>query len=217
MATTLMQAAAIQKAVTKPLIGNNEFTLWLWSVVLAQKVPGLFVEIGVQRARGMRALVQALTQLSALDRVIIGIDPSRESARHWKLRNEELKGALPERRLISDCSQNPDVIRKVGRDIAWLYVDGCHCFECVWADIDNWAPKVVPGGYLVFHDTRPEQWYNKRDNCFVGQRPPNPNKQPRRWGVTYAIEAAKEGMVGFAEILRVGEPNEAGLRIYRRT
>jgi len=36
--------------------------------------------------------------------------------------------------------------------IHFLYVDGDHTYEVVKSDIARWAPKVVPGGYIAFHD-----------------------------------------------------------------
>lgn len=36
--------------------------------------------------------------------------------------------------------------------IRLLYVDGLHSYEGVRADIRDWAPRVVPGGVIVFDD-----------------------------------------------------------------
>ena len=36
-----------------------------------------------------------------------------------------------------------------------LFIDGDHHYEVVKADIDNWAPKIAMGGFLVLHDCYP--------------------------------------------------------------
>lgn len=41
--------------------------------------------------------------------------------------------------------------------IAWLFIDACHCFECVTAEIKLYEPKIAPGGFMLFHDTATEQ------------------------------------------------------------
>jgi len=37
-----------------------------------------------------------------------------------------------------------------------LFVDGDHTYEGVMADIAGWAPKIVPGGVIAFHDFETE-------------------------------------------------------------
>lgn len=36
-----------------------------------------------------------------------------------------------------------------------LFIDGCHCISHVMADIQNYCPKVLLGGFVLFHDTSP--------------------------------------------------------------
>lgn len=33
-----------------------------------------------------------------------------------------------------------------------LFIDGCHSYEAVKADIDGWLPHVSPGGFILGHD-----------------------------------------------------------------
>jgi len=52
------------------------------------------------------------------------------------------------------------LIRKLAEDaaptfefsIALLYIDGNHNYEYVLKDWELWAPKLIPGGVLIFHD-----------------------------------------------------------------
>ena len=65
--------------------------------------------------------------------------------------------------------------------IVWLFIDACHCFECVSKEIELYTPKIAAGGYILFHDTamqQHEQWVTH-----------NP---PRRYGVTKAIAKSIE-------------------------
>jgi len=41
-------------------------------------------------------------------------------------------------------------------DIHLLFIDGDHRYEAVAADIAGWTPKIVPGGYVIFHDFKTE-------------------------------------------------------------
>lgn len=36
--------------------------------------------------------------------------------------------------------------------IDFLFIDGCHSYEAVKADIDGWLPHVEPGGIVLGHD-----------------------------------------------------------------
>lgn len=38
------------------------------------------------------------------------------------------------------------------RSVGVLYVDGLHTEAAVEADIATWIPKMVPGGFMIFHD-----------------------------------------------------------------
>lgn len=38
--------------------------------------------------------------------------------------------------------------------VDFLFVDGDHAYERVIGDWNDWAPKLVPGGVAVFHDSR---------------------------------------------------------------
>lgn len=54
-----------------------------------------------------------------------------------------------------------------------VFIDGCHCLECVKNDFWIFAPKLVVGGTLAFHDTHPN-WQGKHVQCqpdrFIGVR-----------------------------------------------
>jgi len=39
------------------------------------------------------------------------------------------------------------------RCLGMLFIDGDHAYDSVKADYYNWKPKVMPGGYILFHDS----------------------------------------------------------------
>lgn len=46
-----------------------------------------------------------------------------------------------------------EVFVDIPNDFNAILIDGCHCRNHVILDTYNYAPKVLPGGYLLFHDT----------------------------------------------------------------
>jgi hypothetical protein len=52
--------------------------------------------------------------------------------------------------LIVGDSQHTDY-PEVG-DIDLLFVDGDHSYEGCLNDLENWYPKLIPGGQVVLHD-----------------------------------------------------------------
>ena len=53
-------------------------------------------------------------------------------------------------------SASHDAAQTFGREkIRLLFVDGLHTYEAVKADIDDWVPRVIPGGVIVFDDYFP--------------------------------------------------------------
>ena len=56
-------------------------------------------------------------------------------------------------RAIKGKSDDPSVLARLrGQALELIYIDGDHSFEAVSSDIANYAPLVVPGGYLVMDD-----------------------------------------------------------------
>lgn len=56
-----------------------------------------------------------------------------------------------------ECSMFQDSTEVAVRDfddhyIDVLVVDACHTYEAVQQDIENWTPKVKPGGLILLHD-----------------------------------------------------------------
>jgi MMP 1-O-methyltransferase len=36
--------------------------------------------------------------------------------------------------------------------LSLIFIDGGHTYEAAWTDYNSWAPHLIAGGYLLFHD-----------------------------------------------------------------
>ena len=220
----MLSPHSLIEGIKKPLIGDNEYLLWAWSIQKAaefyESFPdghGVFVEIGVQAARGFRALASILKRTAGDGEWhIAGIDPTDRARKAWEERRKELglkKTGKQSCSFYNTASCDPRAFEACGSlGIDWLYVDGCHCFDCVLIDLDTWGDAVTQGGIMVCHDTSLRKWYGKMDLCFG-----DGSKKPRRsrWGVHAALESSKV-MSDFDEIARLEEDGEAGIRIFQK-
>jgi len=99
----------------------------------------VIVNIGVFRCASMYCL-----RAGAPKARIVGIDIKKCSVPiHRELRAEFI---------IADSRECHKTFKE---PIHLLFIDGDHHYEVVRADIANWAPKVVPGGIISFHDFAP--------------------------------------------------------------
>lgn len=61
-----------------------------------------------------------------------------------------------------DC--DPAVIAQVPDDLDAIFVDTSHLYSHTVREIELWAPKVAPGGCLVFHDVAEERFDHHPDD-----------------------------------------------------
>jgi len=66
---------------------------------------------------------------------------------------ENIKKANVENLVIPLVGFSSDICKKFKEPIEILFIDGDHSYEGVLGDIDNWAPKIISGGWILFHDT----------------------------------------------------------------
>lgn len=135
---------------------------------LARNADGSIVEIGSWRGRSTTAL--ALGSMAGRKWRVTAIDPfigPQEGWRPTSLGNEREAGCSPEMlranldgagvnglvRIVS--KQSEDALAEAPKEIALLFVDGAHDYESVCRDIDNYLPRLKPGGLAVFHDVIP--------------------------------------------------------------
>lgn len=200
----------LTEGLKKPQMHPCEFEPWTQSLlhVLKKDIPGVFVEIGVNKGKSTAAIYQLLNR-EGQRRKVYSIDPTGMALKFWPLRRDRFAGDLQVQH-IALPSQDPEAKRAVHEPIAWLFIDGCHCFDCVLEDIDIWCPKVSLGGLAVFHDYDQGPCYRKRDHCHRAG-------QERRWGVAPAVWMAR-GLGDFErwQIVAGGKSKGTGLGIYER-
>jgi hypothetical protein len=103
------------------------------------------LEIGTysgDTARGMKRFLEA--HGSSIE--YWGIDPSL-------VLHIETPPPFPGATMIREKSE--EAFHLVPDDLHFVFVDGNHSRNSVILDIYNYSTKVVPGGFMVFHDTNP--------------------------------------------------------------
>ena len=126
-------------------------------------------EVGCWTGRSTRALVDNTPGLVwAVDHFAGGADGDlqdilAERGRWWALDefNHNLRDAFAYRggnlRLCcEESTKAAEQLRSVPR-FDMIFLDGCHAYESVKADILAWTPRLVPGGLLCGHDFKPEK------------------------------------------------------------
>jgi hypothetical protein len=131
----------------------------------------MFVEVGSYLGRSLCSLADVVTG-SSHEYKVVGIDTCRGSGEEG-LANEDAHGPAVEygggtfagllhrnviacgfadivNVLISSSPRAADLFADAS--LAWVHLDARHDFDSVAADIDAWAPKVVPGGWLSGDD-----------------------------------------------------------------
>lgn len=188
-----------------PLIGSIELPFVMWSVARASEVDGCYVEIGTRQGKLSRLVVQELKELESHARYY-GIDPDTKYCGRLKAISRDTGYDCS---MLVGCSQDEEIISKISEPIAWLLVDGCHCYECVREDLDTWVPKVAPGGYVLVHDTRLASAYLKRVQCFRS------GKEGRAQCSMAGIRDSR-ALNNLDEVAVIELWNFPGLRIYRK-
>lgn len=197
------------EGIKKPKIHELEFPLFAKSVVSAAGAgsEGVMVELGTNKAKGSAAVMMLLNR-EGLDRKLYTIDICTGAAEALRLQREKFQGDLDVQFLLGS-SHDPELAALVEEPVVWLWVDGCHCFDCVVDDMETWIPKMAPGGLVVFHDANEGQ-IKKVSTCQRG------GGSRRRCGVAGAIKSAPSTWaLKFVESgpMRQGFP---GIKVYSK-
>jgi hypothetical protein len=136
-----------------------------------------FVEVGCYLGRSICSLGEVVRE-AGLDIRIIGVDTARGSGPEGQENNDAHRPAVDHgggtfagllHRNIIDCGL-ADTIQLVICDsvaaadffadgsLAWVHIDARHDYDSVVADINAWAPKVRPGGWLSGDDYQDDWW-----------------------------------------------------------
>jgi predicted O-methyltransferase YrrM len=88
-------------------------------------------------------------------------DPALFSSQTWTVDTlpffrQTLETAGLEDTVIPIVSRSETVARHWKTGLGLVFIDGSHAEESVMLDYTVWAPHILPGGYLVFHDIFPD-------------------------------------------------------------
>lgn len=117
-----------------------------------QEEEPLFVEIGTWDGGTSEAVVRALTELGCYATFHTIDTKEREGVK------ERLKKAACDDIVFASFIPGIswEVVPAFNDPIVWAFIDGCHCMSCASRDIEAVAPKIIPGGLLLFHDVHHE-------------------------------------------------------------
>ena len=111
----------------------------------------LFIELGVLSAQGTVRLSSFISELYNSFRYI-GVDyNSLKDVSHRWIR--KTKNLFTTGRVMFIHGKSDFVGNNLDASIAFIFIDACHCYECVKKDIAAWRDKIELGGYMTFHDT----------------------------------------------------------------
>ncbi len=182
---------------------------------------GAILEIGTLAAKTTQALHLALDNLGS-GRRIITVDTAKLSKGYWK----SMLGTVPNRyqgTFVHGTSGDTNLQEDLLRDgIAFAFIDGCHCADCVRIDIQNLAKHMHLDGEIAFHDAG-----NQRElGMNVHPKYHGFDGEVRPYGVSEAIAVAVErgSMKGYERVvttppaLRMNGPTPVfgGIQIWRR-
>jgi SAM-dependent methyltransferase len=139
---------------------------WNWYLLVKKMSPSFkFLEIGVYKGRVL-SLIQMLSNLLDKEVKLWGITPLSNA--NDKYSNYDQVDYLKEiqmsfvksnvsfehTEIIKGFSQDEDVIVQAKKNGMYdiIFIDGCHDYDVVCLDIQNYSKLLKPGGYLVLDD-----------------------------------------------------------------
>ena len=201
MAPARLKIDPLADARRRSIMAEEERAALFRAVRACERFDGklVVVEIGVKRAGTSRLL---LAELSALGRPadLIGVDIASAAKSWWARRMPKSDGPVRARFVQLKGYKAAAMIDNV----ALLFLDGCHCFECVHAEIKAWRLRVRVGGFMVFHDTLPRLQAKKPKAAL--------HDESRGYGVLAAIASFDDGRFELVEDVEA----RSGLQVYRR-
>jgi len=108
--------------------------------------------------------------------------------------------------------RSEEVFPRVPDGFDGIFIDGCHCRNHVILDTLNYAPKVNPGGFLLFHDAGPSAQGKDKQPC----GPDIPEFAISTLAAFEVMGWPRPGWNLFMEKYREGAPL-GGVRSYRRS
>ncbi len=141
---------------------NREQGALLYFLCMHAPEDGRVVEIGSFLGKSTLWLGTALRRLGRECLPLIAIDPHdgherpdvRPEDDSFATFQKHVREADLESWIEPIRRRSQDVGREWSEPIRLLWIDGSHDYPDVLADLEAFAPHVVPGGYVAMHDTR---------------------------------------------------------------
>lgn len=150
------------------------------------------VEIGIKKGKTTALLGNVLND-EKIDAVVVGIDPYFDA-------RPNIAGLIEKKKIVFHKRSSLDVAKEIKEPVGLVFLDGCHCEACCYADIQAWRDLVMPGGFLIFHDVTKD-----------GVPMPEPPHAGGKHGVCAAIKRSKLDEYDVVEHVHGGH-----MRVYRR-
>ena len=130
----------------------------------------LFVEVGVWQAKTSRMILEVLKDEMRPARML-NLDITIRAEVKWRKRcasfNVQNVFRKFHRGTLSDAVKKGMI--QVG-DVAFLFIDGCHCVDCVTEDLETARDLICDRGLLLVHDTDPEHEFGPKDQTYHGDK-----------------------------------------------
>ena len=124
--------------------------------LLVDHLEGPIVEIGSHKGKSTIALALASKYLTSRKPLVYAIDPFADyifapgEYEQDFMNNIQVAGVHEYVKTIKKFSY--DAYEECPQNISALFIDGDHSYEAVKHDITHYAPRVVAGGIIAFHD-----------------------------------------------------------------
>ncbi len=140
--------------------------------------PGLIVEVGTLGGKTTQGIMGALSALKWETPDVLTIDTDKPCLGRAHSLCSGYKNLL---RSFHGCSTD----WKPVEPIWWAFIDGCHCHDCVLADLKHLSVHVPVGGVICLHDAGKQ----REMGMLVHERYHGHDGKKRLYGVTSAIDA----------------------------
>lgn len=74
-----------------------------------------------------------------------------------------------------------DVVDSCPKDVSWLLVDACHCYDCTLNDLNLYAPNVMSKGIIAIDDTANNKRTKENSQWVI-------HNEPQKFGIIQAIK-----------------------------
>jgi MMP 1-O-methyltransferase len=172
---------------------------WLLFQLAKRCRNGVIVEIGSWQGRstvwlGLGTQASRRLKVYAID-PHVGSEESRRGGRRVETfekfkKNIDRAGLIDTIVPIVEMAENAR--KDFNRPISLLFIDGAHDYESVKKDYELWAPLVVEGGHIVFHDT---QWEGVKKVCDEAFQRGNFKKIYFQDSICYGIKVKKRSFL----------------------